>query len=499
METRKRALVGECISRASVEAARGTPVGELETAITRCDYERAATIAFACARAGTPVGTDVIGRILPGIELPAITCSLIAIAPARRELLDALDGHRFPDTKDAAELQAITLYAGWKAGAETARVIPHLRRLSARSLSVESYALLATIAATIDDENVTAATKPIAPFAKEYAKHVAADDKAMHASLDAVIAELPAEVETSLAAGFTVRAARQVGRNEPCPCGSGNKFKKCCADKPQAAPSPIPGLSFDEFLAAGDRIKPDHVEELGLRELVRIVIDQLSWTTLVTLFRRFLGAHEWTHAERVHAELMRKDPFLGNDYTEELVLRLIDSGQLDRARPLIAALPEAQGKSFQIDLAVAEGSTAAYEMLLDWARATVASTATNPALMPDIELAYALLRSEPVLGILAARACIGTLRCDDGETLLEVVEEARDQLNLPPVDPAWAVLDALMDDEEDKRTGKGKPTSKPGGEADAALAEKTARIDQLERSLSAVRAQLADATTPPAS
>jgi hypothetical protein len=60
------------------------------------------------------------------------------------------------------------------------------------------------------------------------------------------------------------------------------------------------------------------------------------------------------------------------------------------------------------------------------------------------------------------------------------------------------VLDALMDDEEDKRTGKGKPTSKPGGEADAALAEKTARIDQLERSLSAVRAQLADATTRPA-
>lgn len=22
--------------------------------------------------------------------------------------------------------------------------------------------------------------------------------------------------------------ARKVGRNEPCPCGSGSKFKKCC-------------------------------------------------------------------------------------------------------------------------------------------------------------------------------------------------------------------------------------------------------------------------------
>lgn len=24
----------------------------------------------------------------------------------------------------------------------------------------------------------------------------------------------------------------KVGRNEPCPCGSGKKFKKCCLDKP---------------------------------------------------------------------------------------------------------------------------------------------------------------------------------------------------------------------------------------------------------------------------
>jgi tetratricopeptide (TPR) repeat protein len=26
----------------------------------------------------------------------------------------------------------------------------------------------------------------------------------------------------------------KVGRNEPCPCGSGNKYKRCCLDKDQA-------------------------------------------------------------------------------------------------------------------------------------------------------------------------------------------------------------------------------------------------------------------------
>jgi hypothetical protein len=25
-----------------------------------------------------------------------------------------------------------------------------------------------------------------------------------------------------------IRAERRIGRNEPCPCGSGRKFKKCC-------------------------------------------------------------------------------------------------------------------------------------------------------------------------------------------------------------------------------------------------------------------------------
>src|SRR5437764_2962794 len=28
-----------------------------------------------------------------------------------------------------------------------------------------------------------------------------------------------------------VRGAAKVGRNDPCPCGSGNKYKKCCGAK----------------------------------------------------------------------------------------------------------------------------------------------------------------------------------------------------------------------------------------------------------------------------
>ena len=171
--------------------------------------------------------------------------------PDRAALLEPLERRWFPQTKDASELEAIVLYGAWKAGAAVDRIKPELRRLSARSMTAEGYALLATIAASIDDANVKAACKPIAPFATEYKKQVAQDDAAMHASIDKVVAALPAEVETSLG-GFTVRGAKQPGRNDPCSCGSGLKYKKCCADKPVATPSPIPGRGLGRLLLVGE-------------------------------------------------------------------------------------------------------------------------------------------------------------------------------------------------------------------------------------------------------
>src|SRR5215211_3800859 len=35
--------------------------------------------------------------------------------------------------------------------------------------------------------------------------------------------------------GDSVRSKMKVGRNDPCPCGSGKKYKKCCLEKDQAA------------------------------------------------------------------------------------------------------------------------------------------------------------------------------------------------------------------------------------------------------------------------
>jgi hypothetical protein len=44
------------------------------------------------------------------------------------------------------------------------------------------------------------------------------------------------------------RRERRVGRNEPCPCGSGKKYKKCCIDARERSPAPaaemhVPGTA----------------------------------------------------------------------------------------------------------------------------------------------------------------------------------------------------------------------------------------------------------------
>ena len=54
-------------------------------------------------------------------------------------------------------------------------------------------------------------------------------------------------------------SASPVGRNEPCPCGSGKKYKKCCQAKEQvvrdtASPAPSP---MKEFL----RDRNEHFED----------------------------------------------------------------------------------------------------------------------------------------------------------------------------------------------------------------------------------------------
>ncbi|MEP6863172.1 MAG: SEC-C metal-binding domain-containing protein [Deltaproteobacteria bacterium] len=482
---RNRVLSGERISRARIDAAGEPTVEAIEAALAGFDHETAALLAFARART-QQVPVELVGRILPGIELAAVANGLISIAHGeRKQLFEVLTERRFPLTKEAGELEAIVLYAAWKGGVTGPALLPELRRLGARSMTAEGYALLATVGASVDDANTTTALKPIATFAKEYAKAVAADDKAMNASVDAVIAALPAEVELSRG-GFTVRAQKLPGRNDPCSCGSGQKFKKCCADKPVAAASPVEGLTWDEFLA-GDKVTVEQITQLDIKDVLQIDFSRLQLKPLVAVIRGLADAHAWSHAERALTALAGRtldaaDTEWVDDAREWLVQAALRCGPAQKAlaKRHIALLSPAMREHYALEAAVERGPAEAWDAL----RARAAAVVASADKLDDVDLAYALLRVEPALGILVARSCIGSLRVDDADALLDTVEDARDRLNLPPVDPAWDVLDAL--------TAKVKRTKKTedAGALKEQLASSTARADQLERSLSQLRSEL---------
>ena len=57
---------------------------------------------------------------------------------------------------------------------------------------------------------------------------------ALRERIDGWLAEWDAARTRTNVAGASVKQ-RKVGRNEPCPCGSGKKYKKCCLDSDEAA------------------------------------------------------------------------------------------------------------------------------------------------------------------------------------------------------------------------------------------------------------------------
>ncbi len=63
-----------------------------------------------------------------------------------------------------------------------------------------------------------------------------------------------------------------VGRNDPCPCGSGSKYKKCCLGKTIAPDRDIEALYSNKY---GIRLKKERDIE-AIRKAGRLVLDTLE-------------------------------------------------------------------------------------------------------------------------------------------------------------------------------------------------------------------------------
>jgi mRNA-degrading endonuclease RelE of RelBE toxin-antitoxin system len=288
--------------------------------------------------------------------------------------------------------------------------------------------------AVLDSQNVP---RPPAALANTFFEEFVGP---MRESPLAVVPERPDPVIHS---GFTMRrAVARVGRNEPCPCGSGKKYKKCCMEKDEERlheSSPVPGMTKGELHAQRERfLTGEELVRMRSHELARLdpakvdallrplLIDRLllfgEREAAVELFEKTgvpQGLREdWLHCVDCVAEVGRKDLLVR-------LLQLRDSSELQHedfpvaARLLMAEKPDVL-------------------RLIEEAALTALK---NPDAPDNVDLAYALLDGPwPALGILVARGLIAHCGLFDAEVLLDEVLEARDKLNLSPHDPIQEVF-----------------------------------------------------------
>jgi len=137
-----------------------------------------------------------------------------------------------------------------------------------------------------------------------------------------------------------------IGRNEPCPCGSGKKFKKCCAlNNPKKSEK-------DYFDGVKDAKSEEEVLSLLKNAVKDYPLDQ-SFLLPLIVYTVQNGLYQDAFKYLKHAwQLMGTD--LDEAFISPLVNIMLDKGEIDRAEEIVRTSLEEKGESIPLLIALAE-------------------------------------------------------------------------------------------------------------------------------------------------
>ncbi len=259
--------------------------------------------------------------------------------------------------------------------------------------------------------------------------------------------EKPVEPKSTIAEGRTVRrAAPRVGRNEPCPCGSGKKYKRCCFEKDSRR-------LHDSSAVAGktkEELRYDPEAQLTRHAMKHIPLEQ--WPRIDPLkvppdlfpdYLKYLGALRFFDRAVEAIQLVGYKPEWEKAW-EDLVSFATVFRDAGAVRKLFELRP--MGEDVEVSLA-------AHLLSLDddpaKKLAAIEESALESLRRSDVEpvasVAQSLLISKlPALGILVARGAIPLLPPDLAARIFQSLLDARDRLNLPLDDPFSDIIDAQL-------------------------------------------------------
>jgi hypothetical protein len=381
-------------------------------------------------------------------------------------VLAAMENSRFAQHIEAAALLVIQDWCReQRAGKLPELFFPIARRLArVTTLTPEAQASLITVALRTQDAGLLALVRGWLPKAKPEQR--AAVEKAAQALGEAFlqscrlpILDLVTEKTSNLLAqGATMRrAVAKVGRNDPCPCGSGKKYKHCCIEKDTERlhhSSAVAGVTVEELQAnMTPHLTAELLDRTQPHEMLLLDPLQVPADLRKNYFLRLAVFNQFDRA----IEAFQKIGFAGETMEanwETVLFLAIRAGRKETVQQLIKVREESvKGLDEQVEIPLSaalllekDNPTRTLQLIDDFARDVLESN--HPGHLH--ELANGLIYSpHRALGILVARGVIPLLPSSQAMTVLDRILEARDVLNLPPDDPFGDIVDQRYAEHEE--------------------------------------------------
>jgi len=326
-----------------------------------------------------------------------------------------------------------------------------------------------------------------------------------------VLNSLPEEKPPVVIGGdYTIRRPiPKIGRNAPCHCGSGKKYKKCCYEKDQQLlrdASPYEGITMTQF-----RSMPSLVDDADMiREMRAYQLKKLQPANLNEdqLYQAYLRANHFGMRKFAYDMLLelndrpdQEDFALG--HMEDLLDSALDVGDIDVARKIMDLIPQetlldAEAVKFRFDLVE---NREHYDALEARCRQALQEEVDEELFKWDytlLALSYSFENIFPAMSIVFARAAvIGRQEAFfDNEMLVEVIRKCRADLGHNPwEDPLEDIFDRILEkgdfdlQDEAKNTQiqqlkeKVSETSRLAAQRYSALKEKELELDRLIKRL----------------
>jgi len=471
--------------------AERLPSGDLAAAVDQAlaahDIPAALALLLAQVEAGREVDIRQVCEAAPfadGLEEFAVLVGR-STGKVVDAILDLVESRRYGEPGDALALfLAVHLLGSRKC---PPRLVSHLRCLARAQLEREDGLLLGLAARRVADPGLALLCGAWIELAgtREGAE---AEKHALDLLQGPPSRVLPTRAAPVEETGLPVqRAEPKVGRNDPCPCGSGKKFKKCCGAE---------GAPAVEYAPVPQQLSPERLAQLRPHQLAALDFAQLTAPQLVEAARTFETFLMWQAADRAVAEIERRPDGSKGEVEPTRIALFHAACAADAVEVARAQLEQLVARGFdhpldRLALELMDPKPSALRSIEAAAAEVLAHPEDTAA---PFDFVHILLRRYPALAVFAVRGVLDARFPADSQSAMDGVEWARDRLLLPPDDPAWDAYHAVM--RESLQAAPATPDEKLAAEAEGLRArsdEAAARAAEMERRMRAVETELTEA------